>query len=79
MKNQRLALINRARMSVLNAIRRFADTEVEENFQNALRWLNAATRRVQNGGSGEDALLEAAVHLQTASITLGFAPAAIHS
>lgn len=77
MKNQKLALINRARMSVLNAIRRFADTEVEEYFQRALRWLNAAQRHVLNGGTGEGALLEAAVSLQNASIALGFAPVVI--
>lgn len=78
MKNQKLALLNRARMSTLNAIRRFGDTEAEEHFQRALQWLNRATAYLLDGKGGADAaMMNAVAHLQSAAQILGHSPIAV--
>lgn len=74
MKNKRLALVNRAKMSTLNAIRRFKGTDAEEHLQFAVQALNRAKAKIINGGSGTLSLENAQYHLQHASFALGFSP-----
>jgi hypothetical protein len=74
MRSKRLALVNRARMSVLNAIGRFADTDAEEHLRYALTWLNAAVKQISKDESGIYSLDIARSHLENASRSLGFVP-----
>jgi hypothetical protein len=78
MKNQKLTLLVRAKMSTLNAIRVYGDTDAEEHFQKALDWLNRAINLVKSGVGGEDAhMINATSHLQLAARMLEFDPQVI--
>jgi hypothetical protein len=73
--NKQLALLNRARMSTLNAIRRFGDTEAESHLRRALMWINTASRYVREGTGGQEAaMMNAVANLQNAAQMLGHVP-----
>lgn len=75
MNNPRLKLLVRARMSTLNAIRRFGDTDAEQHLKFGAMWLSTAINRMHLGIGGEVAAMENATsHLELASRVLGFTP-----
>lgn len=76
--NKQLALLNRAKMSTLNAIRRFGDTDAEAHFQRALVWLNLAMKWTREGTGGHQAaMMNAVANLQNAAQILGYQPVVV--
>ena len=75
---KQLSLLNRARMSILNAMRRFGDTDAEPHLYAALLWVNSACDRIREGKGGEAAaMINATTNLQAAAQVLGFRPASL--
>jgi hypothetical protein len=75
MKNRKLTLLTRAKMSLLSQLRHLGDTDAEEHLQRAISWVNTAIERVVTHKGGEEAaMMNASTHLELASRTLGFIP-----